>query len=80
MKAVVFEAPNTLKIKEVKTPRPGDNEVVVKVEASGVCASDIHILKGDFIGSDPQLPLQPPILHPPPQLPLQPLLRGQRQG
>jgi NADPH:quinone reductase-like Zn-dependent oxidoreductase len=31
MKAVVFEAPNTLKIKEVKTPRPGDNEVVVKV-------------------------------------------------
>lgn len=53
MKAVVFEAPNTLKIKEVKTPRAGDNEVVVKVEASGVCASDIHILKGDFIGGDP---------------------------
>ena len=43
MKAVVFEAFNTLpKIQNVPDPKPVNHGVVVKVEATGVCRSDWH--------------------------------------
>jgi propanol-preferring alcohol dehydrogenase len=33
---------------DVPVPKPGPNEVVLKVLAAGVCHSDLHILDGDF--------------------------------
>ncbi|CAF1101907.1 unnamed protein product [Rotaria sordida] len=56
MKAAVLTSfSEPLKIKEVETPKPGPNDVLVKNIACGVCHSDLHIAKGDFPGR-PQLP------------------------
>ncbi len=37
-----------LKLVEVPTPRPQDDEIRVKVVACGVCRTDIHIAEGDL--------------------------------
>jgi threonine dehydrogenase-like Zn-dependent dehydrogenase len=36
----------TLKLEEVLRPQPGPGEVLVKVEAAGVCLSDVHLIDG----------------------------------
>ena len=46
MKAAVVYGANDIRIAEVPTPRPGPGEVLVKVKASGVCATDVKILGG----------------------------------
>ncbi len=46
MKAAVVYGKNEIRIAEVPRPRPGKGEVVVKVRASGVCATDVKILGG----------------------------------
>src|SRR5438046_4159635 len=48
MQAVVSEAPNDLKVKKIDDPSPKIGEVVVKVEACGICGTDIHVLEGEF--------------------------------
>ncbi len=48
MKAVVIEEPNRLAIKQVADPTPLPGEAVVKVEACGICGTDIHVLRGEF--------------------------------
>ena len=59
MKAVVvydFEQP--LRVEEVPKPKPDVGEVVVRIEASGLCHTDIHASKGDW-PVKPKLPLIP---------------------
>ena len=46
MKALVAYAPNDYRLEEIAVPRAGRGEIVIKVEASGVCASDIKTLHG----------------------------------
>lgn len=41
MKAAVLKGPRKIELKEVPTPKIGVNDVLVKVEACGVCGSDI---------------------------------------
>src|SRR5438445_135205 len=48
MLAVVFTAQDAFAVQEVPTPRPGPREVLVRVRASMVCASDAKILAGRF--------------------------------
>ncbi|MDN3244245.1 threonine dehydrogenase-like Zn-dependent dehydrogenase [Streptomyces sp. DSM 42143] len=36
----------TLRLEEVPRPHPGPGEVLVKVEAAGVCLSDVHLIDG----------------------------------
>ncbi|MFD5285350.1 zinc-binding dehydrogenase [Streptomyces rubrogriseus] len=36
----------TLRLEEVPRPQPGPGEVLVKVEAAGVCLSDVHLIDG----------------------------------
>ena len=43
MKAAVYEGIDTMNVKEIPTPAPGENEVLVKVKACAVCGSDIRI-------------------------------------
>lgn len=44
MRAAVFRAPGQpLEIAEVAEPTPGPGELVLKVEACGVCGSDLHM-------------------------------------
>ncbi|HAK47540.1 MAG TPA: hypothetical protein DCO79_16665 [Spirochaeta sp.] len=53
MRAMVLtEFNRPLEYQEVDDPRPGDNEIVLKVRASGMCSTDIKIVTGrlsDFI-------------------------------
>ena len=42
MKAAVFEGIENIKIKKVNKPDYGQDEIVVKVEACGICGSDIR--------------------------------------
>ena len=48
MKAVVIEEPNEVLVKEIADPTPSAGEAVVKVEACGICGTDIHVLRGEF--------------------------------
>ena len=59
MKAAVvpqFKAP--LEIREVDVPRPGPGQVLVRIEASGLCHTDIHAAHGDW-PVKPKMPLIP---------------------
>jgi alcohol dehydrogenase, propanol-preferring len=42
----------TLRVEDVETPKPGPGEVLVRIEAAGVCGTDLHILDG-MIKPDP---------------------------
>jgi alcohol dehydrogenase, propanol-preferring len=46
--AVVRDFRKPLVIEDVPTPEPGQGEVVVKIETSGVCHTDIHAAHGDW--------------------------------
>lgn len=46
MRAAVFHGPNDLKLEEVKKPEINENEVLVKVNASAVCGTDVRIFEG----------------------------------
>jgi propanol-preferring alcohol dehydrogenase len=58
MRAMVLErAQQPLKLKEVKVPRPGPSQVLIRVKACGVCRTDLHIVDGEL--REPKLPLIP---------------------
>ncbi len=40
------DGPADLRIDELPTPDPGPDEVLVRVHACGVCASDLHVVQG----------------------------------
>src|SRR5689334_10620132 len=46
--AVVHELGAPLSIEDVPLPAPGPGEVLVRVEASGLCHTDIHAAHGDW--------------------------------
>src|SRR5436305_5524436 len=46
--AVVKDFIEPLEITEVTRPEPGFGEVLVRVEASGLCHTDIHAARGDW--------------------------------
>lgn len=56
--AVIREFGKALQIEEVEVKRPGKNEVLVKVIASGVCHTDLHAIEGDW-PVKPKMPLIP---------------------
>lgn len=56
MRAMVLEQPGrSLKLQEVPVPQPGPREVLLKVEACGVCRTDLHVYDGEL--PEPKLPL-----------------------
>ena len=46
--AVLREFKKPLTIEEVSQPRPGAGEVLIRIEACGVCHSDLHVADGDW--------------------------------
>jgi alcohol dehydrogenase, propanol-preferring len=53
MKACVLRAPapietNPLEFADVPTPRPGPGAVLVRVNACGVCRTDLHVIEGEL--------------------------------
>ena len=56
MKAVVFEKVGEMVVKEVDVPSPGIGEVLMKVDASGICGTDKHIFSGKYTAKYPLIP------------------------
>ena len=46
MKAVICHGPEDYRLEEVAVPRPGPGEALIKVEAVGICASDLKCYHG----------------------------------
>ncbi|MGF1472163.1 MAG: alcohol dehydrogenase AdhP [Rubrobacteraceae bacterium] len=56
--AVVHDFAQPLRVEDVPKPEPGSGEIVVKMETSGLCHTDIHAAHGDW-PVKPKLPLIP---------------------
>lgn len=56
MRAAVLAAPGAMKIAEVPVPRPGPGEVRVRLEGTGVCASNIEPFEGQPWSTFPGAP------------------------
>jgi D-arabinitol dehydrogenase (NADP+) len=56
MNAIVYDAPLKFSYRSIPDPEPGPEEVLLKVQACGVCGTDIHLHHGDF---SPKFPLIP---------------------
>ncbi|MFE0906531.1 NAD(P)-dependent alcohol dehydrogenase [Streptomyces rochei] len=50
MRAAVLCAPENLEIQERTVPKPGPGQVLVRVEAVGICGSDVHYYRHGRIG------------------------------
>lgn len=46
VRALMFEAPWQMPLREVEAPQPGPGEVLIRVRAAGVCGSDVHGFTG----------------------------------
>jgi len=58
MRAMILEAQRQpLKLVDIPQPEPGPGQLLIKVNACGVCRTDLHIVDGDL--TEPKLPLVP---------------------
>ncbi len=53
MKAVRLESIGQLHQRDVPVPTPGPDDLLVRVEASGICGTDRHLLLGEFPSAPP---------------------------
>ncbi|MFD1985104.1 zinc-dependent alcohol dehydrogenase family protein [Mesorhizobium newzealandense] len=56
MKAVRLEAVGSIALREVEKPEIGPDELLVRVEACGVCGTDRHLFHGEFPCTPPVTP------------------------
>lgn len=52
MKALIYDGVETLGYRDVADPKPGEGEVLVRVDAVGICGSDMHA----YLGHDARRP------------------------
>ena len=48
MKALVYQGPGEISLEEIEDPAPADDEVLLRVDAAGVCGTDRHIVAGEL--------------------------------
>lgn len=56
MKTTRIEGPGQIITTEQDIPIPADTEVLIRVGACGVCGTDIHIFRGEYLGEYPIVP------------------------
>lgn len=56
MKAAQIAQPGQMKIIDTPCPEPAADEVLIRVMASGICGTDIHIFRGEYLGGYPVIP------------------------
>lgn len=52
MKSAVFYGKHDLRVEESAVPKPGADDVLIKIMACGVCGTDVHIYEGDKGAAD----------------------------
>lgn len=65
MKAVLLDEPgpietDVLRLGDVATPEPGPGQILIRVEACGVCRSNLHMIEGDWVANG--VPAKSPII------------------
>ncbi len=55
-KAIQITEPHELNVATLERPSPNRGKVLIKVMASGICGTDIHILEGEYLGAYPVIP------------------------
>jgi len=48
MKAAIFNKPYDITVEDVETPEVGDDQILLKIKACGICGSDLHMYKLDL--------------------------------
>jgi alcohol dehydrogenase len=48
MKAVVFRGVGDLRLEDVPRPRPKAGEAAIRITATTICGTDVHIVKGEY--------------------------------
>jgi len=56
MKAAVFTAPFEIEVRDVPEPKIGPPEVLIQVEACGICGTDLKIEEGGYYAAYPLIP------------------------
>ena len=56
MKSIRIPQPNQVELIDLPMPEPKAGEVLLRVHASGICGTDIHILRGEYMGGYPVIP------------------------
>ncbi len=56
MKSIVIPRPGEISLQERAIPEPGPQELLIQVMASGICGTDLHIYRGEYLGSYPVIP------------------------
>lgn len=52
MKALIYDGPETLGFRDAADPTPAENEVLIRIDAVGICGSDMHA----YLGHDDRRP------------------------
>jgi len=56
MRSLLIDRPGHAAVRDVARPAPGPGEVLVEVAACGICGTDIHIFRGEYLGTYPITP------------------------
>jgi 2-desacetyl-2-hydroxyethyl bacteriochlorophyllide A dehydrogenase len=56
MQAVVFPAPESIVLEEVPDPTCAPDEVIVQVDRTGICGTDVHIYRNEYMSDFPVIP------------------------
>ena len=56
MQAVVFPGPKTISMEQVPDPTCEQDEVIIQVAASGLCGTDLHIYRNEYMSDFPVIP------------------------
>jgi D-arabinitol dehydrogenase (NADP+) len=56
MRAIRIDRPHQVRLVDLPVPDPADDELLIKVMASGICGTDTHILRGEYLGDYPVIP------------------------
>jgi 2-desacetyl-2-hydroxyethyl bacteriochlorophyllide A dehydrogenase len=56
MRAVIFTQPETMSIERVPDPVCAPDEVVVRVSTCGICGTDVHIYRNEYMSDVPLIP------------------------
>ncbi|KAF1945543.1 L-threonine 3-dehydrogenase [Clathrospora elynae] len=56
MKALQYSGPEKFAVVNIDVPEIGEDDVLVKISACGVCGTDLHYHKGEFLAKWPLIP------------------------